>query len=109
LVGDFFQNPASNWFKQAMLENDVHKWGPQTPVRLIHCIGDDVIPFGITLVAEGTMKAYQAADISVIPVEVALTKDPATLMRLKHGECGKYAYSVAAAKFGEARFKAFNY
>ena len=108
IVNDFFTDP-NNWFKQAMLENDVHRWAPQTQVRLVHCMGDDVIPFAISQLAEGTMKAYQAADVSIVPVEIALTGDPATEMRLGHAECGKYAYGVAAKIFGEARYKLFHY
>ena len=108
LVNDFFSDP-DNWFKQAVTENNVHTWAPQTPVKLVHCLGDDVIPFAISQLAEGTMKAYQAADVSVVPVEVALTGDPATTMRLGHGECGKYAYGVAAKIFGTARYAVFHY
>jgi hypothetical protein len=108
VVNDFFTDP-NNWFKQAMLENDVHKWAPQTQVKLVHCLGDDVIPFAISQLAEGTMKAYHAADVSLVPVEVALTGDPATPMRLGHAECGKYAYGVAAKIFGAARAAVFHY
>jgi len=109
LVGGFFQDPAHNWFKQAMIENDVHKWGPKTPVKLVHCMGDDVIPFGISQIAEATMNAYQAVDVSLVPVEVALTGDPTTQMRLHHGECGKYAYGIAAKFFGAARAAVYHY
>ena len=108
LVGSFFQDP-NHWFKQAMLENDVHRWAPQTPVKLVHCMGDDVIPFAISQLAEGTMNAYHAADVSVVPVEIAITQDPATAMRFGHAECGKYAYGVAAKIFGAARAAVFHY
>jgi len=108
LVGGFFQDP-NNWFKQAMLENDVHKWAPQTPVKLVHCMGDDVIPFAISQLAEGTMKAYHATDVSIVPVEIAITQDPGTAIRFGHAECGKYAYGVAAKIFGAARAAVFHY
>jgi len=108
LVGAFFQDP-DNWFKQAMIANNVHTWAPQTPVRLMHCMGDDVIPFAISSLAAGTMQKYGASDVKVIPVEVALTGDPATQLKLGHAGCGKYSYGVAAKIFGAARAAAFHY
>lgn len=107
-VGDFFAN-QNNWFKQAVLENDVHIWAPQTPIRLVHCMGDDVIPFAISQLAEATMNSVGAANVAVVPVEAVLTQNPATALRYGHAECGKYAYGVAAKMFGDARALAYHY
>jgi len=108
IVADFFTNP-DNWFKKAVIENNVHTWGPQTPVRLVHCIGDDVIPYAISLLAEGTMVYLGAVDTSIVPVEVAVTGDPATALRYGHAECGPVAYSVTAKIFGQIRYQTMGY
>ncbi len=104
LVNDFFTDPES-WFKQAVQENDVHNWVPQTAVRLVHCLGDEVIPYAISELAEGTMKAMSGdtANVAVVPVEIAVTQDPATLLRYGHSECGPVAYGVAATMFAQTR------
>ncbi|MEA1954581.1 MAG: hypothetical protein U9O24_09340 [Campylobacterota bacterium] len=81
------------------MENSVHTWAPQTTVKLVHCQGDDVIPFGIAQVAEATMNAYGAADVSIVPVEAVLgLAEP-----VGHVECGLMAYGIAANIFAEVR------
>ena len=102
LVNDFFTDPES-WFKQAVQENDVHTWAPQTAVRLVHCLGDEVIPYAISELTEGTMQAMGATNVAAVPVEVAVTKDPATALRYGHSECGPVAYGVAATMFAQTR------
>ncbi len=103
-VNDFFLN-NNNWFKQAMIENNVHTWGPQTPVRLVHCEGDKVIPYDISLLAEATMNAYNATDVSIVPVE-----DTLGIPNHKgHADCGPLAYQVAAGMFTQARFNEYGY
>lgn len=108
-INDFFNNSQNNWFMQAVTENSVSTWAPQTTVKLVHCQGDDVIPFGISQLTKGTMDAYGAADVSIVPVEAAITGDAQTQLRLGHGECGKYAYSVAAQIFAATRAAVYHY
>ena len=98
LVNDFFTNPG-NWFRQAVVENNVHEWGPQTVVKLVHCQGDEVIPFVISQVAEATMNAYGAVDVSIIPVEAALGLGGP----VGHADCGPMAYGVTANIFAQTR------
>jgi hypothetical protein len=97
-VQDFFTN-SNNWFREAMVENSVHAWSPQTPIRLIHCQGDDVIPFEIAQLTEGTMKAMNAKDVSIVPVESELGLD----INISHGECGPMAYKVTTGIFAKVR------
>jgi hypothetical protein len=94
---------SENWFRKATRENDVHNWAPKSSVKLLHCMGDDVIPFSISQLAEGTMKAMGATDVSLVPVEVAVSKDLQTKLRYKHAECGPVAYSVATEIFAQVR------
>ncbi|OQX50521.1 MAG: hypothetical protein B5M46_00215 [Epsilonproteobacteria bacterium 4484_20] len=103
-VNDFFNNPA-NWFKVALAENEVYKWAPQTPVTLVHCEGDDVIPYGLSELAEGTMISLGAASVSLLSVEQTLgLPEP-----VGHSACGPYAYQVAAGIFAQARQATIGY
>jgi len=105
LVGDFFQNPQ-NWFKKAVQENDIHAWVPQTAVRLIHCKGDHVIPFQISELTEGTMKAMGAQNVALVPVEETLGQGSALV---GHGQCGMMAYQVATGAFAQVRKATIGY
>ncbi|MDQ7047766.1 MAG: prolyl oligopeptidase family serine peptidase [Sulfurovum sp.] len=103
-INQFFTNP-NHWFRQAVLENNVHTWGPQTTVKLVHCEGDDVIPFGIAQIAEATMNAYGAADVSIVPVEATLgLSDP-----LGHAECAAMAYNITTKIFAQTRAATIGY
>jgi len=106
LVQAFFTDP-DNWFKQAMLENNVHTWAPQTQVKLVHCQGDDVIPFAIAQLAADTMIRAGAVDVSIVPVEATLTGDDT--VQWGHGACALPAYQVAAGLFVEARQRLYHY
>ena len=99
-VDDFF---AGNWFTQAVIENSLYKWAPQTPIALVHCMGDDVIPFDISVNTKASLDGYGAASVELVPVEVAVTQDPATALRYGHSECGPVAYGVTAHIFAEVR------
>lgn len=97
-VQAFFTDP-NHWFKKAAQENNVHNWVPKTPVRLVHCQGDDVIPFKISQLTEGTMKAMGATNIGIVPVEEALGLPNL----VGHGDCGLLAYGVAGNIFAQTR------
>jgi len=99
-VNGFF---GGNWFTAAVVENSVYKWAPQTPVALVHCIGDDVIPFSIAAGTKTTMDAYGANSVDLVPVEIAVTKDMETELRYGHADCGPVAYGVTATIFANVR------
>ena len=109
-VADFLA-PEDNWFNLAARENDVHTWVPKSSVRLLHCLGDDVVPYALSELTEGTMLAMSggAADVSIVPIEVAVTQDPTTALRYGHVECGPVAYSVATKIFAETRALTIGY
>jgi hypothetical protein len=109
LVSDYFTDP-DNWFKQAMLANDVYNWAPKTPVRLIHCEGDNVIPYAISQLTEGTMNAMGATSVALVPVEATLAAyglGDGTPMG--HAECAAAAYGLTAKMFAEIREKTIGY
>jgi len=102
-INSFFTNP-NHWFKKAAQENNVHNWVPQSAVRLVHCEGDDVIPYAISQLTEATMKAMGATNIALVPVEKALAAQgigDGTFVG--HGECGLLAYQVATGMFAQTR------
>ena len=103
-VGSFFAN-SNFWFRKAMVENSVHAWVPQTPVRLVQCQGDDVIPFVISEITQKTMKAMGATDVELVPVEPTLGLD----YNVTHSDCGSLAYSVATNIFSSIRKETMGY
>ena len=107
-VADFLNNPES-CCRAAFQENDVHTWVPQTPVRLVHCLGDEVIPYAISELTEGTMLQMGATNVTLVPVEVAVTQDPATALRYGHSACGQVAYGVAGTMFAQTRQATIGY
>lgn len=97
-VADYFSND-SNWFKMGTTENNLHTWAPTTPVRLVHCQGDDVIPYAISQLTEGTMNAMGATSVAIVPVEASLGLD----YNLSHINCGALAYKVTTGIFAQTR------
>jgi hypothetical protein len=98
LVSDYFTN-ENNWFKEAALENDLYNWAPQTPLRLLHCEGDTVIPYGISQLTEGTMNKMGAASVSLLPIEQRL----GIPVKVGHADCGLLGYKVATGIFAQVR------
>jgi pimeloyl-ACP methyl ester carboxylesterase len=103
-VGDFLTN-TSNWFRVELTENEVYKWAPQTPVRLLHCEGDDVVPYRISELAEGTMQQYGAANVTLLSVEQLLGLP----QPVGHSACGPYAYQAVAGIFAQTRQETIGY
>jgi hypothetical protein len=97
-AGAFFSNPE-HWFRKAVVENSVHAWAPQTAVRLVHCQGDNVIPYGISVLTEQTMIAMGATNVAVVPVEPTLGMD----VNVTHGDCGTLAYKLTTGMFAQIR------
>lgn len=97
-VLDYFIN-NTNWFKEAVIANDLHTWAPQTTVKLVHCQGDDVIPYAISQLTATTMTDMGASSVSVIPVESTLGLD----YNVTHGACGILAYKVTTNIFAKER------
>lgn len=103
-VSDYFTNDT-NWFKEAVTENSLHTWTPTTAVRLVHCQGDDVIPYGISQLTESTMTAMGASSVLAVPVEPTLGLD----YNVTHGACGTLAYKVTTDIFAQVRQATIGY
>lgn len=98
LISDYFKS-ETNWFREAVTENSLHAWVPSTSVKLVHCQGDEVIPFAISQLTGATMTELGAEDVSVIPVEAVLGLD----FNVTHAACGSLAYTVTTGIFAQVR------
>ena len=103
-VTDYFSN-ENNWFKVSLLKNTLYNWTPTTPVRLVHCEGDDIIPYAISQLTEGTMKKLGATNVALVPVEKALGRQD----KVGHVACGSLAYSVTTTMFAQVRKQTIGY
>ncbi len=101
---EFFNNDQQ-WFRQAIVENSVHNWKPITPVRLVHCEGDEVIPYGIAELTVNSMQSLGATNVAIMPVESLL----GISQKLGHSTCGLYAYGLTAQMFAQIRKNTMKY
>ncbi len=100
---------TGNWFTVAAAENNVHEWAPTTPMYLLHCEGDDVIPIDISYGAQQTMAAY-GASVAVMPVEQTLAAQGlGDGSPMGHAECALPAYGIAAHMFADVRKATIGY
>jgi len=108
-VGNFVTNyftDENHWFRKAAEENSIHAWAPKTPIRLVHCKGDTVIPYAISQATYGAMKATNpSANVALVPVEETLGLG----YEVNHGSCGSLAYGVAATMFATVRKQTIGY
>lgn len=103
-ITDYFTN-ENNWFQEAVTANSVHAWTPATKVQLVHCQGDDVIPYSISQLTQGTMSAMGASDVSLVPVEATLGLD----YNVTHTACAVLAYKVTTGIFSQVRQATIGY
>ena len=93
------------WFRQALVANSVHAWIPSTAVRLVHCEGDDVIPYAISQLTLGTMQTMGVKNIDLVPVESTLGLP----IKVGHSDCGALAYTISATMFADTRKASVGY
>ena len=67
VVDSIISNP-NHPFNLAMEDNDVHDFVPQAPTRFFYCQADEQVPFRNSLVADSTMNALGAIDVSAADV-----------------------------------------
>jgi len=103
-VNDFFSNPK-NWFREAVVKNSVDNWASKTPIRLVHCEGDDIIPYAISEITLKRMTMAGSTDISLIPVESTLGMN----RKLGHASCAIFAYGLTAQMFSTVRKNTMKY
>ncbi len=103
-------NYANSWFRAKLVENSVVDFRPQAPIKMLHCLGDDVIPYQVAQGAlQGFTQVIGASNVSLIPIEPTYTKDANTQLRLGHAECAAPAYKIAASIFATTREQTIGY
>jgi len=58
-------NNSSNWFATALKDNSVNNWLPKSKIRIVHCKGDDQVPYTIAENTYNSMKD-KGADIELV-------------------------------------------
>ena len=65
---EYKTNP-NHWFRKALKENSVFNWKPKTKLRLMHCQGDDQIPYAISVRTLQSFIRNGARDASLITLD----------------------------------------
>lgn len=90
-IVDAIMNDPSHPFSQALADNDVYDWAPNSPTKMYYCKGDDQVTYENALLAEEIMIANGAQDVEAVrrDNDVAL---------LDHGGC-VFPASIAAIEW----------
>jgi hypothetical protein len=72
-------------FKEALRDNDLYNWVPQTHIQMAHCAGDNVVPYEHAQIAYDAFIAAGAASVELI-----------NNGNMDHGPCGEL--SIIGAK-----------
>jgi len=94
-----FQTNDTNWFKVALKENSVDDWKPKTPLRFIHCQGDDQVPYSISKNSYKRMVENGAENVTLI------SPDETEKKKWDHQKCFYPAVRLATSWFAEMRDK----
>ena len=92
---NIIHNYEGSWFQLMLKENSVVDFAPQTKVKLVHCKGDDVVPYQISQAALNAFYSLGAKSVELIPLEETLNIPK----KLTHVECAPYAYWYAGELF----------
>ena len=103
LIKDSFaKGYSTSWLRWKLLKNsaiDGDLVAPRSKIKLIHCRGDNVIPYDIAKTSKKYLSAV-GADIELITVEDKINSSP-----LSHLECALPAYKIALDIFIKDRDK----
>ena len=61
-----YLNDPNHPFRLALADNDVYDWVPQSYLRMVHCSGDQVVPYGNAQVAYDAFIAAGADSVELI-------------------------------------------
>lgn len=64
-----YKSNPKHWFRQALKENSVSNWKPKTKLRLMHCQGDDQVPYTISVKTLQSFMRNGASDVSLITLD----------------------------------------
>jgi len=107
---DLVENYDLSLFRLQLMQNSVIDFSAQTPIKFVHCLGDDVIPYDIAVASKDIFNTLLNVDtVDLIPVEVAITQNADTNLRYGHAQCAIYAYTITAKIFAEDRKNTIGY
>ncbi len=98
----FVKGYSTSWLRVKLLKNsaiDLDFAAPRSKIRLIHCRGDNVIPYKIATESKKYLKVI-GTNVELITVEDRINSSP-----LKHIECALPAYKIALDIFTKDRDK----
>ena len=64
-----YKNDPNHWLKKAFRENSVYNWRPKTKLALVHCKGDDQVPYTISLRALQSFLRHNTKDVRLITLD----------------------------------------
>lgn len=103
---DDYHNNLNNSVKVHFEENNAYKnWTPSSPLNLIHCQTDEVIPFALSSqIAYDALKITGASvTLTEINASVVPPYDGTTVTTLAHQRCASVAYGSAVKWFDAIR------
>lgn len=98
-----YQNNANNAFKVNLEANNVDDWTPKTPMNLIHCVDDEIIPFSMS---QNVYTTFSNNDVNVTlsPIPTAyLSQQQDASNPFVHANCAIEAYGAAVTWFAAIR------
>ncbi len=99
-----FQNNVNNPVRVHFEENNVYKnWTPKTKVNLIHCVDDEIIPYGISAQVAYDSFSARDADVSITPIPSSMIPAASASAPFVHQRCGSVAYGAAVQWFDAIR------
>lgn len=87
-----FSQDSLHPLRVALRENDLYRWAPITPTRLLYCPDDDIVAGANSVLADSVMNALGATDLMAVNVDTMG-------QGLDHSACGTPAVQGAYAFF----------
>lgn len=79
-IVDALFNEPTHPFSVALADNDLINWTPMVPTRMYYCMGDEQVTFQNAIIAEETMRANGAPDVTAVRMDT-------DARLLTHGGC----------------------
>ncbi len=109
--GLFTDTIANNYvgsnFQLALQQNSVVDFQANTPIRLVHCKTDGVVPYRVAEGAKEIFSTYFNTIVDLIAVENLLP--PKDNIPYNHGTCASPAYKITAGTFAQMRALTIGY
>ena len=100
LVQNFVNDYKTSDFRLKLIKNSILEVNARTPIKLMHCMGDDVVPYEIAKSEKSILKLFNSVELITIDSDNN---------RLNHIDCAYKAYLKAGVIFKESREKMLGY